>query len=1219
MFGDLFEEEDDFSFLSISPRANGRKPRHKDSEIPHPRGPTKLSGLRNQGGTCYLNSLLQTLLYTPEFREALFALGPEELGSLEDKDVPDSKVRVIPLQLQRLFAQLLLLDQQATSTSDLTNSFGWNSNEAAGQHDVQELNRILFSALESSLEGTSGHNLIQQLYHGVVVNSIKCQECGHVSERQEDFLDVTVAVKGMCSLEESLCNMYLEEELFEGDNLYHCGACDRLVPAAKSAKLGKLPLFLTVSLLRFNFDFSKCERYKETSRYTFPSRLNLRPFCEQNHLEDSSDTYDLFSVIIHKGGCYGGHYHVYIRDVDELGQWDCKETAKVSAGAGDAGSDPDGPAVTLASVIAESGMDRMVPVDQLGQKLLEHTGASWNKTYRKEHGSIRKFLQSNPSIFQLSSDGSLVGLAQTEPGMEASDRERSARISSERPPVSQSSCSHWFDFNDSTVQPIQETDIERQFQGKESAYMLFYRQSRLQRPREAKTNCRFGVPEHLLQAMDQVNVEWQRKRLASDTERGRMELRVHLSSGYQYVNCALHPIDPKSFNVLEITAPQGGTVGDLKSSIFQVLDGREEGQVLSIVMALPAGLHVFQDLRDSDQDLTSAGVKDGGDLFLWDGKQVGGLAVPSGELSIPLLLTIMRPSGSSDPLHPYTESPGVFLSNTCFSDMQRVLLGDSPSQDSLLCYQSAESSGSWSVCPPEDMSKTLKELGLRDGSCLLLKETRGEGEVTAAPDRGSVQASEQSTIQVQDWRQPQDPKQVVQIPITPSTLMSDIHIKSIAMLGPLHETGVDTCLRPQHRSGKLLPPVPGNITVQEAGLKAGSIMGLCRGRIPSPTQIFLYFLSENDLQDGREQEIILEGTLTVRECLARMLQEAGLSAASGWHLRKTDWCYEAGDPLSDEDATLGDLNIQTGDTLVITEGKLPPKGFLKLPIWHYYPQTLQDGVNHMTSCLASFGMSAAGDAPRQDCADSPLYFAGHIEISGDASLQDLKLQVMTLPVYEALGIPSPAFLRIWTLENKHLGKILRSSHQKISEYRLGPRSSLCAEPLSVEECLGPQDLLLRVQLSVPGERRYFPPGDIVWDVSRGCTAPALRQTIAAHCSLPVEKVEIAKHLPDRHEWLPISSWTQQTSKKRKKKPESLKGAPYHLKDGDVIGVKNLLLDDATDFSSETDLIMKGRSGQRKSEKGKRHPQNDHVVCKEKARSVVRKPEAPLSIRVGVFR
>lgn len=52
------------------------------------------------------------------------------------------------------------------------------------QHDVQELNRILFSALETSLVGTSGHDLINRLYHGIVVNHIVCKECKNISERQ---------------------------------------------------------------------------------------------------------------------------------------------------------------------------------------------------------------------------------------------------------------------------------------------------------------------------------------------------------------------------------------------------------------------------------------------------------------------------------------------------------------------------------------------------------------------------------------------------------------------------------------------------------------------------------------------------------------------------------------------------------------------------------------------------------------------------------------------------------------------------------------------------------------------------------------------------------------------------------------------------------------------------------------------------------------------------
>lgn len=39
------------------------------------------------------------------------------------------QARVIPLQLQKLFAKLLLLNQDSIGTTDLTDSFGWAGNE----------------------------------------------------------------------------------------------------------------------------------------------------------------------------------------------------------------------------------------------------------------------------------------------------------------------------------------------------------------------------------------------------------------------------------------------------------------------------------------------------------------------------------------------------------------------------------------------------------------------------------------------------------------------------------------------------------------------------------------------------------------------------------------------------------------------------------------------------------------------------------------------------------------------------------------------------------------------------------------------------------------------------------------------------------------------------------------------------------------------------------
>lgn len=180
MFGSLFENEEDeeetlFEKSSQNPHQGVSKPRCP----PAPRGETGICGLQNQGATCYLNSLLQTLFFTPEFRDGLFELREEDLDHNSSL-----KARVIPLQLQKLFAKLLLLNQDSIGTTDLTDSFGWAGNEGFQQHDVQELNRILFSALESSLIGTPGAALIRKLYHGTSVTKVICKECGHVSERE---------------------------------------------------------------------------------------------------------------------------------------------------------------------------------------------------------------------------------------------------------------------------------------------------------------------------------------------------------------------------------------------------------------------------------------------------------------------------------------------------------------------------------------------------------------------------------------------------------------------------------------------------------------------------------------------------------------------------------------------------------------------------------------------------------------------------------------------------------------------------------------------------------------------------------------------------------------------------------------------------------------------------------------------------------------------------
>ncbi|KAB0388171.1 ubiquitin carboxyl-terminal hydrolase 40 isoform X4 [Muntiacus reevesi] len=1235
MFGDLFEE--DYSSVSNNHYGKGKKLKTKALEPPAPREFTNLSGIRNQGGTCYLNSLLQTLHFTPEFREALFSLGPEELGSLEDKDKPDAKVRIIPLQLQRLFAQLLLLDQEAASTADLTDSFGWTSDEEMRQHDVQELNRILFSALETSLVGTSGHDLINRLYHGTIVNQIVCKECKNVSEKQEDFLDLTVAVKNVSGLEDALWNMYVEEEVFDYDNLYRCGNCDRLVKAAKSAKLRKLPPFLTISLLRFNFDFVKCERYKETSCYTFPLWINLKPFCEQSELDDLEYMYDLFSVIIHKGGCYGGHYHVYIKDVDHLGNWQFQEDkSKPDVNLEDIQNkeEIDDPLMILKAILLQEESN-LIPVDQLGQKLLKKIGISWNKKYRKQYGPLRKFLQLHSQIFLLSSDESTVRLlkdssVQAESDIQRNDQQLFKTLTSESSRLNdRPSCPHWFDINDSRVQPIKEEDIEQQFQGKESAYMLFYRKSQLQRPPEARANPRYKVPCHLLSEMDAANIELQIKRAECDSTNNTVELHLHLGPHYHFLNGALHPVASQTESMWDLTFDKRKTLGDLRQSIFQLLEFWEGDMVLSVAKFVPAGLHVCQTLNGDDLTLCEIEIADGEDIFVWNGVEVGGIQIPTGSDCEPLLLNVLHVATSSEgeECQQLKESPHVFPSNAEIGTVFTALA--IPEGVILINNTESRDEENWTTIPKEDLKKTFREQGLRNGSSVLIQGSHDGDSLLTKQGKWINTVNEINWLQVKNLSQLESEEEQVKISATLNTVVFDIRIKAIKELKLLKELAENSCLRPIDKNGKLLCPVPDRYTLKEAGLKMGSSLGLCPGKAPTSSQLFLFFALGSDVHPGTEMEIIVEETVSVRNCLKIMLDKCGLTGDT-WHLRKMNWCFEAGEPLCEEDAKLKELMICSGDTLLLIEGKLPPLGFLTVPIWWYQPRgPLHHWKDHQeqTNCTLSQGgvwkASSTPGAPSDAHAEVSLWYLGDLEISEDATLGELKSQAMTLPSLE-FSIPSPAFLRAWTVESKRPGRLLRAHQQQLKEYKLGKRTEICLEPLQKEENLGPWDVLLRTQMRLPGERAYGPPVDVLWDTARGWTAGSLRQRVADVYSLPVEKIEIAKYFPEKFAWLPVSSWNQQTTKrKKKKKQDNLQGAPYYLKDGDTIGVKNLLVEDDDDFSTVRDDI--GREKQKELALGKRksrealRAQSSDVFSGAETPARARGPEASLSIHVRSFR
>lgn len=57
--------------------------------------------------------------------------------------------------------------------------------------------------------------------------------CRGVSGREEEFLDVAVALSGHTGLEEALKESFVKLEPLEGSNQYYCGRCQKLVNAKR--------------------------------------------------------------------------------------------------------------------------------------------------------------------------------------------------------------------------------------------------------------------------------------------------------------------------------------------------------------------------------------------------------------------------------------------------------------------------------------------------------------------------------------------------------------------------------------------------------------------------------------------------------------------------------------------------------------------------------------------------------------------------------------------------------------------------------------------------------------------------------------------------------------------------------------------------------------------------------------------------------------------------
>ncbi|XP_062234745.1 ubiquitin carboxyl-terminal hydrolase 42 [Platichthys flesus] len=281
------------------------------------------AGLKNMGNTCFLNSALQCLTYTPPF--ANFLLTGEH-----------SKTCHVPGFCMMCSMENHIIEVFSNSGNVIKPVGVLNELHRIAKHfnigrqeDAHEFLRYTVDAMQKScLPGTKldrqtqATSFIHQVFGGYLRSRVKCLNCNAVSDTFDPFLDITLEIKMASSVSKAL-EQFVKPEQLDGENAYKCTKCKKTVTASKRFSIHRNATVLTLSLKRFaNFSGGKI-----TKDVKYPEYLDMRPFMSQTQGE--SQLYGLYAVLVHSGySCHAGHYLCYIKASN--GQWYEMNDASVS-------------------------------------------------------------------------------------------------------------------------------------------------------------------------------------------------------------------------------------------------------------------------------------------------------------------------------------------------------------------------------------------------------------------------------------------------------------------------------------------------------------------------------------------------------------------------------------------------------------------------------------------------------------------------------------------------------------------------------------------------------------------------------------------------------------------------------------------------------------------------------------------------------------------------
>ncbi|NXE73220.1 UBP42 hydrolase, partial [Cochlearius cochlearius] len=266
-------------------------------------------GLQNLGNTCFLNSTLQCLTYTPPLANYMLSL--EHTQSCHEEGF------CMMCTMETHINQVLCSSNNAIKPTSVINGlkrigkhFHFGSQEDAHEFLCFTVDALQKACLNGSTKldrSSQATTLIYQIFGGYLRSRVKCLNCKAVSDTYEPFLDITLDIKAVTSVTRAL-EQFVKPEQLDGENSYKCSKCKKMVPASKRYTIHRSSNVLTISLKRFaNFTGGKINKDVK-----YPEYLDLRAYMSQSIGEPL--IYALYAVLVHSGfNCNAGHYLCFIK------------------------------------------------------------------------------------------------------------------------------------------------------------------------------------------------------------------------------------------------------------------------------------------------------------------------------------------------------------------------------------------------------------------------------------------------------------------------------------------------------------------------------------------------------------------------------------------------------------------------------------------------------------------------------------------------------------------------------------------------------------------------------------------------------------------------------------------------------------------------------------------------------------------------------------------